>query len=68
MDVSMDTSDIDNNMVAMDTDENGDSVSQKNHGSSGGDDVHYEVGAVIKKKMMFKTRPKPIITNVPKKL
>ena len=64
----MDTSDIDNNMVAMDTDENRDSVSQKDHGSSGEADVHYEVGAVIKKKMMFKTRPKPIITNVPKKL
>ncbi|XP_067854339.1 chromosome transmission fidelity protein 8 homolog [Heptranchias perlo] len=29
---------------------------------------HYLVTALIKKKISFKTRPKPIITNVPKKL
>ncbi|XP_067905952.1 chromosome transmission fidelity protein 8 homolog [Heterodontus francisci] len=29
---------------------------------------HYLVTALIKKKIIFKTRPKPIITNVPKKL
>ncbi|XP_078066566.1 chromosome transmission fidelity protein 8 homolog, partial [Mustelus asterias] len=29
---------------------------------------HYLVTAIIKKKIIFKTRPKPIITNVPKKL
>ncbi|KAK6185978.1 hypothetical protein SNE40_008102 [Patella caerulea] len=29
---------------------------------------HYEVEALIKKKILFKTRPKPIIANVPKKL
>uniref|UniRef100_A0A8D0AMP9 CTF8, chromosome transmission fidelity factor 8 homolog (S. cerevisiae) n=1 Tax=Sander lucioperca TaxID=283035 RepID=A0A8D0AMP9_SANLU len=28
----------------------------------------YSVSAVIKRKLIFKTRPKPIITNVPKKL
>ncbi|XP_059849375.1 chromosome transmission fidelity protein 8 homolog [Hypanus sabinus] len=28
----------------------------------------YTVTALIKKKIIFKTRPKPIITNVPKKL
>ncbi|XP_072373815.1 chromosome transmission fidelity protein 8 homolog, partial [Scyliorhinus torazame] len=28
----------------------------------------YHVTAIIKKKIIFKTRPKPIITNVPKKL
>ncbi|XP_060693514.1 chromosome transmission fidelity protein 8 homolog [Hemiscyllium ocellatum] len=28
----------------------------------------YLVTAIIKKKIIFKTRPKPIITNVPKKL
>uniref|UniRef100_A0A9J7X882 CTF8, chromosome transmission fidelity factor 8 homolog (S. cerevisiae) n=2 Tax=Cyprinus carpio TaxID=7962 RepID=A0A9J7X882_CYPCA len=27
----------------------------------------YTVSALIKKKLIFKTRPKPIITNVPKK-
>ncbi|KAL3859936.1 hypothetical protein ACJMK2_010115 [Sinanodonta woodiana] len=28
----------------------------------------YSVTAIIKKKLLFKTRPKPIIANVPKKL
>ncbi|KAL0968203.1 hypothetical protein UPYG_G00263780 [Umbra pygmaea] len=28
----------------------------------------YRVSALIKKKLIFKTRPKPIITNVPKKV
>ncbi|XP_010882453.1 chromosome transmission fidelity protein 8 homolog [Esox lucius] len=28
----------------------------------------YHVSALIKKKLIFKTRPKPIITNVPKKV
>lgn len=28
----------------------------------------YTVSAIIKKKLLFKTRPKPIITNVPKKI
>ncbi|KAJ8248861.1 hypothetical protein GJAV_G00228540 [Gymnothorax javanicus] len=28
----------------------------------------YSVSALIKKKLIFKTRPKPIITNVPKKV
>lgn len=28
----------------------------------------YTVSALIKKKLIFKTRPKPIITNVPKKI
>ncbi|XP_020311895.1 chromosome transmission fidelity protein 8 homolog [Oncorhynchus kisutch] len=28
----------------------------------------YSVAALIKKKLIFKTRPKPIITNVPKKV
>ncbi|KAK6477298.1 chromosome transmission fidelity protein 8-like protein [Huso huso] len=30
--------------------------------------TNYQVTALIKKKMIFKTRPKPIITNVPKKV
>ncbi|XP_053548312.1 chromosome transmission fidelity protein 8 homolog [Bombina bombina] len=31
-------------------------------------ETRYNVTALIKKKIIFKTRPKPIITNVPKKL
>ncbi|CAM9429770.1 unnamed protein product [Bubo scandiacus] len=30
--------------------------------------AHYAVTALIKTKLLFKTRPKPIITNVPKKV
>jgi chromosome transmission fidelity protein 8 len=30
--------------------------------------VRYEVKALIKKKLLFKQRPKPIIANIPKKL
>ncbi|XP_045191603.1 chromosome transmission fidelity protein 8 homolog [Mercenaria mercenaria] len=29
---------------------------------------NYHITAVIKKKLLFKTRPKPIIANVPKKI
>lgn len=28
--------------------------------------IEYTVNAIVKKKLVFKTRPKPIITNVPK--
>uniref|UniRef100_A0A8C4QRF6 CTF8, chromosome transmission fidelity factor 8 homolog (S. cerevisiae) n=1 Tax=Eptatretus burgeri TaxID=7764 RepID=A0A8C4QRF6_EPTBU len=31
-------------------------------------DTHYVVKAVIRHKLVFKTRPKPIITHVPKKV
>jgi len=30
--------------------------------------TQYSITAVVKKKLLFKTRPKPIIANVPKKL
>lgn len=30
--------------------------------------VNYVVKALIKKKLLFKQRPKPIIANIPKKL
>ena len=33
-----------------------------------GPHAHYAVTALIKTKLLFKTRPKPIITNVPKKV
>ncbi|XP_074864845.1 chromosome transmission fidelity protein 8 homolog [Carettochelys insculpta] len=36
--------------------------------SSTGAAGHYLVTALIKTKLLFKTRPKPIITNVPKKV
>lgn len=32
------------------------------------DDPYYTVTAVIRNKIVFKTRPRPIISNVPKKL
>ena len=32
------------------------------------DEAHYLVKAVVKKKLIFKSRPKPIIANVPKKV
>ena len=31
-------------------------------------DITYFVKAIIRRKLFFKTRPKPIIANVPKKL
>ncbi|KAM6300711.1 chromosome transmission fidelity protein 8 homolog [Aegotheles albertisi] len=34
----------------------------------GGPHTHYSVTAIIRTKLLFKTRPKPIITNVPKRL
>lgn len=34
----------------------------------GGAGTSYSVTAFIKRKLIFKMRPKPIITNVPKKL
>lgn len=36
--------------------------------SPAGPHTCYTVTAVIKTKLLFKTRPKPIITNVPKKV
>lgn len=40
------------------------------HGDTSNDnkDTAYTVTAIIKKKLLFKARPKPIIANVPKKL
>ena len=36
--------------------------------SSEDDSTHYTVKAIIKRKVLFKTRPKPIIAHVPKKI
>ena len=47
-----------NDSAAMDTD------NPKDEDSDG---IYYKVSAAIKRKIVFKTRPKPIITYVPKK-
>ncbi|KAM4605835.1 chromosome transmission fidelity protein 8 homolog [Discoglossus pictus] len=45
------------------------SVSMEDHANAEGTvDTRYNVTALIKKKIIFKTRPKPIITKVPKKV
>ncbi|KAM4733774.1 LOW QUALITY PROTEIN: chromosome transmission fidelity protein 8 homolog [Anableps anableps] len=44
--------------VTMETDQQGPASSS----------TSYSVSALIKRKLIFKTRPKPIITNVPKKV
>ncbi|XP_015262213.1 PREDICTED: chromosome transmission fidelity protein 8 homolog [Gekko japonicus] len=36
-------------------------------GAAGEASGHYSAVALIRKKLLFKTRPKPIITNLPKK-
>lgn len=46
----------DDAQVAMETDQQGPKATS------------YSVSALIKRKLIFKTRPKPIITNVPKKV
>ncbi|XP_008302692.1 chromosome transmission fidelity protein 8 homolog [Stegastes partitus] len=48
--------DINDEDVAMETDQQGPASTS------------YSVSALIKRKLIFKTRPKPIITNVPKKV
>ncbi|XP_029993230.1 chromosome transmission fidelity protein 8 homolog [Sphaeramia orbicularis] len=58
---SQDTADSHDNddgatQVPMETDQQGPSTTS------------YSVSALIKKKLIFKTRPKPIITNVPRKV
>ncbi|XP_022096105.1 chromosome transmission fidelity protein 8 homolog [Acanthaster planci] len=60
----------DNSPVSMETDQDEDvvtkaTVAQEEEG--GKTDVHYKVSAAIKRKIVFRTRPKPIITYVPKK-
>ncbi|XP_054633109.1 chromosome transmission fidelity protein 8 homolog [Dunckerocampus dactyliophorus] len=42
--------------------------STDNHHASQAASTSYSVSALIKRKLIFKTRPKPIITNVPKKV
>ncbi|XP_071346533.1 chromosome transmission fidelity protein 8 homolog isoform X2 [Trachinotus anak] len=53
---SQDNNDNDVTQIPMETDQ---------HGSAS---KSYTVSALIKRKLIFKTRPKPIITNVPKKV
>lgn len=51
-----DTSSADVTQVHMEMDQQGSAATS------------YSVTALIKRKLIFKTRPKPIITNVPKKV
>ncbi len=51
--------------VAMETDQSETNTDSETTTDSEAD---YNVKAIIKRKLLFKTRPKPIITNVPKKL
>lgn len=46
----------------------GDNASDAMETEQGPSSTSYSVTALIKKKLIFKTRPKPIITNVPKKV
>lgn len=50
------------NQVTTEMDEDAMDTSQKEGSTT------YSVQALIKKKLIFKTRPKPIITNVPKRV
>ncbi|PWA33084.1 hypothetical protein CCH79_00013072 [Gambusia affinis] len=56
---------------SQDTDAAGDVTMETDHqepsSSSSSSSTSYSVSALIKRKLIFKTRPKPIITNVPKK-
>ena len=45
-----------------------DSVEKMDVDKDSSGSTEYTVKAVIKKKIVFKTRPKPIIANVPKKI
>lgn len=58
-DVSMETSSADTSM-AMD-----DFVEKSGNSAT---DSHFTVKAVVRQKIIFRTRPKPIITSVPKKV
>jgi len=44
------------------------SFSEVKDSASAVENPYYTVTAVIKNKIVFKTRPRPIISNVPKKL
>ncbi|XP_075432609.1 chromosome transmission fidelity protein 8 homolog [Ascaphus truei] len=41
---------------------------QEPRGTAEAAETQYRVTALIKRKIIFKTRPKPIVTNVPKKV
>lgn len=49
--------------------ENGDNaMDMDNDDNEGSTETIYNVRAIIRKKLLFKSRPKPIIANVPKKI
>ncbi|KAJ3596002.1 hypothetical protein NHX12_002411 [Muraenolepis orangiensis] len=49
-------------------DDDADQVPMETDGGGDPSSTSYSVTALIKRKLIFKTRPKPIITNVPKKV
>lgn len=51
-----------------DSDSSEKSVMETDDSSSAVENPYYIVTAVIRNKIVFKTRPRPIISNVPKKL
>ncbi|KAK5868087.1 hypothetical protein PBY51_012529 [Eleginops maclovinus] len=53
--------------LGRDSDNENDGVPMETN-QPGATSTSYSVTALIKRKLIFKTRPKPIITNVPKKL
>ena len=54
---------------ALNQSENGDiAMDMDNDGSEISAETIYNVRAIIRKKLLFKSRPKPIIANVPKKI
>ena len=57
---------LEHHVNVQDMDVTSDSLSPKHEASS--HSVSYHVETIITKKILFKTRPKPIIAHVPKKL
>uniref|UniRef100_A0A3B5M1P7 CTF8, chromosome transmission fidelity factor 8 homolog (S. cerevisiae) n=1 Tax=Xiphophorus couchianus TaxID=32473 RepID=A0A3B5M1P7_9TELE len=53
---------------SQDTDAAGDVTMETDQQEPSSSSTSYSVSALIKRKLIFKTRPKPIITNVPKKV
>ena len=52
--------------VSMETDQENDAVEEEEENENL-EQIHYHVTAAVKRKIVFRTRPKPIITYVPKK-
>ncbi|XP_049929358.1 chromosome transmission fidelity protein 8 homolog [Epinephelus moara] len=62
------SSHLQDSLASHDNDNNSDDVTQVPMETNQQGPTSYSVSALIKRKLIFKTRPKPIITNVPKKV